>query len=87
LQSEAIKSWFISAAYSEAVIYADFGFQAGSELIRRLTEELRHSRGQAKESAQKLERYTVWLVLLTVVLVVLTLVLVGHAVISIIGAD
>jgi hypothetical protein len=67
--------------------YADFGFQAGSELIRRLTEELRHSRSQAKESAQKLERYTAWLVLLTVVLVILTLVLVGHSVISIMGAD
>lgn len=36
----------------------DFGFQAGSELIRRLTKELRDSRLQAKESAEKLERYT-----------------------------
>jgi hypothetical protein len=63
--------------------YGDFGFQAASELMRRLTEELRHTREQAKASAEKLEQYTVWLVRLTVVLVILTLVLVGHAVISI----
>jgi hypothetical protein len=65
--------------------YGEFGFQAASELIRRLTEELRNSREQAKAAAEKLEQYTVWLVRLTVVLVILTLVLVGHAVISIMG--
>jgi hypothetical protein len=63
--------------------YGDFGFQAASELIRRLTEELRHSREQAKASAEKREDYTAWLVRLTVVLVILTVALVGHAVISI----
>jgi hypothetical protein len=62
--------------------YGGFGFQAASELIRRLTDELRHSREQAKESASKLERYTVQLVRLTVVIAILTLVLVGHTVIQ-----